>query len=232
MLDLTDSRRHLFSGGPRTIYRAYCDQCGRDRGYLLKTAQNDKRLCKHCAHVLLIDSALMDEHPNVDFSDFIDQKEPNGKTRRRYRCSCLECGDDRGYFYRHRWGALCLSCGHPGKPASLESRIQQSCYRRGISTDQFDDFLTPVRKMERVQFDHKGLAYQCFERDNFACCRCGTRGGPLNAHHLSSWHAHPDLRFDLNNLVCLCADCHKSFHRDYGWKNNTLEQYVLYKGTY
>ena len=49
-----------------------------------------------------------------------------------------------------------------------------------------------------------------FSRDDFRCFDCGTRTGPLNAHHLYSWALFPRLRFVLENGITLCVPCHKN----------------------
>ena len=51
-----------------------------------------------------------------------------------------------------------------------------------------------------------------YERDNYTYQECGARGGSLNAHHIKSWAHHPELRFDVNNGVTLCRDCHSKEH--------------------
>lgn len=48
-----------------------------------------------------------------------------------------------------------------------------------------------------------------FTRDNWTCQTCGKRGVFLEAHYVRSWSHFPKLRFDLNNGVTLCKDCHK-----------------------
>ena len=45
------------------------------------------------------------------------------------------------------------------------------------------------------------------ERDGHVCQRCG-RTEHLNAHHIFTKKAHPSVRHDLENGVCLCAGCH------------------------
>lgn len=50
-----------------------------------------------------------------------------------------------------------------------------------------------------------------FERDAYCCRECGI-GRRLNAHHLKHWADAPDLRFDVDNGVTLCVECHAAQH--------------------
>lgn len=50
-----------------------------------------------------------------------------------------------------------------------------------------------------------------FERDGYRCVECDD-GGKLNAHHIKSWADHPDLRYDVENGVTLCIECHAKRH--------------------
>jgi hypothetical protein len=50
-----------------------------------------------------------------------------------------------------------------------------------------------------------------FTRDNYTCQKCGSHKD-LNAHHIRSWHSHPDLRFDINNGLTVCRNCHAEIH--------------------
>lgn len=69
-----------------------------------------------------------------------------------------------------------------------------------------------------------------FERDNYTCQICkDDRGGNLNAHHINSFHKCKDLRFDINNGITLCKTCHQKFHKIFGFKNNTKNQFEIFK---
>lgn len=64
------------------------------------------------------------------------------------------------------------------------------------------------------------------------CDCCGTKlseGMEKHAHHLYSWIDNFDKRYDLNNGVCLCQECHAGFHSEYGEGSNTPTQYEVYK---
>lgn len=81
--------------------------------------------------------------------------------------------------------------------------------------------------------DRKGLEYKewrfyIFKSHNFSCDICGNNDY-VEAHHLYNYKDYPELRFEKGNGVCLCQDCHIDFHRKYGKKNNTPEQYFEYK---
>ena len=45
------------------------------------------------------------------------------------------------------------------------------------------------------------------------------------AHHLYSYSKYKNLRTDINNGITLSIAIHKEFHKKYGNKNNTLEQF-------
>ena len=47
-----------------------------------------------------------------------------------------------------------------------------------------------------------------FERDKFTCQLCGLVGVKLQAHHIYRWAEHSDKRYDLNNGITVCVQCH------------------------
>ena len=48
---------------------------------------------------------------------------------------------------------------------------------------------------------------------NYVCDCCGKSGGNLVSHHLNCRKYFKEQRYDINNGVCLCEECHKEFHR-------------------
>ena len=49
------------------------------------------------------------------------------------------------------------------------------------------------------------------------------------AHHLDGFHWCKEHRFDVENGITLCNDCHRDFHFYYGSKHNTEHQFKLYQ---
>lgn len=62
-----------------------------------------------------------------------------------------------------------------------------------------------------------------YERDNFTCQKCGQKGGKLQAHHIKGYWSNPEIRWDINNGITLCVDCHKKTD-NYGWKSINIRK--------
>ena len=53
-----------------------------------------------------------------------------------------------------------------------------------------------------------------FERDNYTCQICKSRGVNLEAHHIKKYSIYPSLRYYPENGITLCRKCHKEVHRN------------------
>lgn len=51
-----------------------------------------------------------------------------------------------------------------------------------------------------------------YKRDGYTCQECGKVGSVLNAHHIKPFAKYPEHRFDINNGITLCKQCHKIKH--------------------
>jgi len=58
-------------------------------------------------------------------------------------------------------------------------------------------------------FEYRQWRKAVYERDEYTCKGCGQVGGYLTAHHIKSWAKYPELRFNVDNGITLCEECHK-----------------------
>ncbi len=92
---------------------------------------------------------------------------------------------------------------------------------------------TPLNKLRRMSKDYDLWRTSVFKKDDFVCQCCGRRGFELNAHHIENFADNEDLRYNIDNGITLCDNCHNvikngSFHNIYGTINNTPEQLEEY----
>lgn len=86
-----------------------------------------------------------------------------------------------------------------GKPNKNWVKEKNPNWKGGIS---------PKDKLLRQSIESKEWRRKIFERDNFTCQVCRQVGIYLEAHHIKSWAEYPELRFDLDNGITLCIECH------------------------
>jgi len=90
--------------------------------------------------------------------------------------------------------------------------------------------ISPERGRDMVSSRYKEWRSSVFQRDNYTCQKCNIRGYSLNAHHIHDYKHHLELRYDSENGVTLCTQCHTEFHNQYGRKN-TIDQLREFMGT-
>jgi len=117
-------------------------------------------------------------------------------------------------------GLRCPDCG-------LKRRSGENHYK-------YNPDLTQEERLRRDMFNGEIRKWRelVFIRDNFTCKICNVKGGRLNAHHINSWNKHEDDRFILDNGITLCEDCHKNFHFQYGYGNNTRKQFEKFAASF
>lgn len=130
---------------------------------------------------------------------------------------CIKCDKE---FYRQpqhfKAGCHCSYCG-------LKARSGKNHYR-------YNNELTEEDREHRDMFsgEIKRWRSEVYTREHYTCRVCEKVGAKLNAHHLNSWDIDKENRFNLDNGVTLCVECHKNFHKNFGYGKNTKKQFEQY----
>ena len=97
----------------------------------------------------------------------------------------------------------------------------------GENSPSWKNGITPESELIRKRRDYTNWRKKVFRRDRYTCQIClDDRGGNLEAHHLNGFDTFIDQRFDIDNGITLCENCHHVFHSCYGFGANTKEQFI------
>ncbi len=197
-------------------YRATCKSCGIDKGYCNLLCVDT--LCKKCSGKINASKMTEETKKKMSLAKLGKPTWNKGLT---------------GIYSEETKSKMKSGTGktphNKGVPMSIEQKIKLSCVNQNLNISDFKDFTTTENKRQRNKFNESELHNKCFEKANYTCDLYSIKGVELHAHHLESWHTNKELRFDPENLVCLSKDAHNAFHKKYGRKNNTKEQYEEFK---
>lgn len=115
--------------------------------------------------------------------------------------------------------------------------MPKCCKKRGKEHYRYNENITDEERMmsRDMNMEYRIWRNGVYQNNNYTCDVCGnTRqcGNRVVAHHLYAWGEYPDKRLDISNGIVMCEDCHKEFHKIYGYGKNTPEQYYEYKNNY
>ena len=135
-------------------------------------------------------------------------------------CQC-NCGNTTEVIGSSLRNKLTTSCGCFNKEQL--SKIWKGKY--GSEHNRYD---RSISDEERLSRDRRSPEYIKWVKDvkdraMWECELCGNNH-KVEAHHVESYTLNPSLRFDINNGVVLCKQCHKLFHKLYG-KRSTYHQF-------
>ena len=147
--------------------------------------------------------------------------------QRRVNVNCEYCGvefEAHAYYLKRGKGKYCSRLcysrwksenwvgennPHYGETKSFE-------HRRKISESNLKT-KAPLRKQERSvlrdlrkSFEYNEWRIKVYKRDDYTCQMCGDRGNGLkiDAHHTLSFVDYPEHRFNVDNGITFCKECH------------------------
>lgn len=126
------------------------------------------------------------------------KKYPNRIKEYQERWIIKRFGSKKNYYHEHLKSKQ--TTGRPyGKHITPLVGDKNPNWKGGVSSEN-----------ERIRNSEKYILWRklVFERDGYKCQICKKIGGNLNAHHIKSFSEYPELRFDVNNGITLCKDCH------------------------
>lgn len=161
------------------------------------------------------------------------------------KLTCVTCG------VNFRWTApkkFCLGCSTRGKAIftncvicgiSFRNRNKKKtcsakCWQQlrsqnqiGEKSHRWQGGKTTAAMIFRNSVDYSIWRKSVYERDDFTCQLCKSRGGKLAAHHILEFAERPDLALNIKNGVTLCWPCHTKIR----WKEkNYIEQFFKITG--
>lgn len=104
--------------------------------------------------------------------------------------------------------------------------------KKGKEHQKWNHFLTDedrIRNLDRSLVEgYIVWRKNILKRDKYTCQITG-KTGKLVVHHLNSWNIIDKMKNDISNGITILEEIHILFHKEYGYGNNTKEQFEEFK---
>lgn len=122
--------------------------------------------------------------------------------------------------YSPRVTVVCWECKGHFTVKNYRKETAHFCSQPCASQYRDEGKRTENKKI-RQSWAYKAWRTLVFERDNYTCTGCATRGSKLHADHIKPFALYPELRLEVSNGRTLCIPCHL--------KTNTYGRGAVYK---
>lgn len=180
-----------------------CPECGKKQGYITRR----------------------ENLTNKKFGEltalYIDEEKTSDKERVYWVCKC-SCGAKCSVSTTNLKTGNSTTCGN------------RSIHYSGENNGNWQGGKTAPLQVERTSLKYNTWRDSVYKKDWYTCQCCGrSKNINKNAHHIHNFLDNEDLRYDIDNGILLCDECHaficpNSFHHIYGTRNNTPEQLEEY----
>lgn len=129
-----------------------------------------------------------------------------------HKRKCKNCYDCNKSI--HSISLRCLNCHlkiarqHEWKKLSENHKKKLSASHQKIPFENWKGFSTSNETRIRLSQEFKKWREYIYQRDNYTCQECYICGGILHSHHIYPFSKYPKLRFDVDNGITLCKQCH------------------------
>ena len=106
-----------------------------------------------------------------------------------------------------------------------EQKIRYTTQQLGEKNHQWKGGISDKRDKP----EYKRFLRQVTKRYGKFCIVCGALEN-IKFHHLNAYKRYPDQAMDINNVIPICNKHHYSFHKEYGFGDNTREQFMEWLG--
>ena len=204
------SKTGSFRKGHNTLYLRICSSCGQE--CLVPSGRTTSFCSKSCA--------LKGHSVSNTTKDRIS-KANKGKTP--WNKVGVSCYSDKAL-------ANIKAAAKNRKQRDVSGKNNPMYGRTGKKHPRWNPNLTDEERLVKRRYPkYIDWRNKVFERDNYTCMCCGdATGGNLTAHHKESYNSAPELRTTLENGITLCEYCHKNFHHQFGYGNNTKKQFYYW----
>ena len=207
-----------------------CEVCGKQYKAWGKHASRSRWCSRACRAVF--DGTRTGENsprwrggPRASYSRYREKRPAEPKRKAAgYNRICPTCGLNgvkKGHVFhdgcnpkRPMVMVACVDCGRVRRVWS--ARIPERCRscalknRTGPNNSNWKGGIRSENSAARASSEYAQWRTAVFGRDKYTCQMCFQVGYSLHAHHIMSFSEFPDLRFNVDNGVTLCEECHKS----------------------
>lgn len=113
-----------------------------------------------------------------------------------------------------------------GQKRTMQFRLDRS----GEKSPHWKGGISPYWMKLRQSRETRHWRNDVLKEQGEICQKCGALEG-LHIHHLQNFAEHPALRHVISNGIVICGNCHREFHKEYGYSKNTGEQMEEFLGS-